>query len=193
MTQYPSGRLIVERLPGAQGQPLPHGDDETPLPFARVRLRVTAEAIPLSRFGAALAAAVQFGVVVSPNAFDFQVSMAWEDVTAERVLAGLRSIGIAHRVDNNQASITLYDPSFDVELRTPGFHCTEVPETRILPLPPRVPAAEVARYFCERLATDRGYADVIAGRLVLHDVSASLNQIEMFVRGLSDGAAQVHY
>jgi hypothetical protein len=187
MTQYAPGRLVIERLQVPPGQPVTRGEGGAPLPFASIRLRVTAEAVPLSRFGAALAEALRFGVVVSPDVFDIQVSMAWTDVTADRLLAALQSTGIAHRMDIEQTAITLHwwsEPVADVQPRTPGCCCLEVPETRILPLPPQVAPAEVARYFCEHLATDRGYADVVGGQLVLHDVTASLNQVEMLVQSL---------
>jgi hypothetical protein len=152
-----------------------------------VRVRVIAEAVPLARFAAALSEALRVTIVVATGALDHQVSVATPDATVDRLLRLLVANDVGYVFDAGEATLLL-DSLEDMRAmqidRARG--CYDVVETRILPLPHDVPQEHVARYFCERVASPQGAADVVAGRLLLRDYPANLNQIESFVLGLTE-------
>lgn len=183
----PSGRLVIRRLPLPDGAPDPRGEDEPPsLLFAGVRLRVLAEAIPLGPFAVALSEALQVGVAVPPRSHDLQVTFASSDVTVDRLLRALRAVGVESDLHPSIFSLEAADPSGSlVRPARAGEVCLAALETRVVPPTAGVPFDHVARYFCDRLASDRGMAHVVAGRLVVHDYPGRINQVERLIRALT--------
>lgn len=193
-----SGRLAVQRLPLPSAAPRPRAaadelseyeeDTRPPPTFAGVRLRVLAEAAPLAAFAVALSEQLHITVLVEPHAHDLQVTFSSSDIAADRLLDALHAIGVesdAHGATLFLSAVGLIPDGLLLRVRRPGHYCPEVPETRVLPSTPGVPLEQVARYFCETLATDRGTAHVVAGRLFVHDVSGALNQVEQLVRAVT--------
>ncbi len=189
----PSGRLVVQRLALPAATPAPRGEDDPPAPpFAGVRLRVVAEAAPLAPFAVALSEALRVGVMVPPESHDVQVTFASSDVTVEGLLRALHAVGVDSRTHDGMTSLYAADPAGESVGPPPGaFVCLEAQETRVFRPVPGVPLDQLGRYFCDRLASDRGVAHVVAGRLFVRDYYGRLNLAEQVLRSLTPPASPV--
>lgn len=187
----PSGRLVVQRLPLPAGTvEAPSDEGSPPPPYAGVRLRVVAEAVHLAPFAAALSEALHLSVVVPPDSTDVQVSVASTDVTVDRLLRALRTVGVDSGASGQVLRLGgLPPPGGEIRRVRNGCTLIEPVETRVLPPTPGVPYDQVADYYCRRLATSRGAAHVVGPWLVIDDTAAAQSLVEHVVRALAPTSA----
>ncbi len=189
----PPGRLVVQRLAPPPGTPRAREEhDDPPLPFAGVRLRVVAENAPIARFAAALAEALGVAVIVPLDAHDLQVTVSSPDVTVDDLLRLLPLVGVQHELSPRgllrlAATETLSEVIARNEWRNDLRTARRVFAPRA-----GVPFAEIARHYCDHLASTHGTADVVDGRLVVHDFETYIESVERLLRAFeSRGASQV--
>ncbi len=183
----PAGSLVVQRLPGPLGALLPREQSEPPpASYAGVRLRVAAEAVPLWRFAQALSETLRITVAVAPGSLDETVTLAWPDVTAERLLRVLPDVeGIGD-------ALVLGDGSDYHARRNLVEGPPPAEETRAYSVPAAVPPELAARLYCELDGPGGGTADVVAGRLVVRNYGWSADRIEDDLRRLAEFVTQRH-
>jgi hypothetical protein len=166
----PPGRLEIELL-----------EDGTPPDAGAVagrRLRVLAEAVPLSTFAVTLGQHLGVGVVVDPALVKLRVSLALPGISLDHLLRLL--LDDYDVVSSFHDGIVHLDTPFGARRR----YDPQPLEVRIIAVPKGVPAAQAADAACAFALSDSGSASVVGPNLVVRDGPEHLARVEALMTAI---------
>jgi hypothetical protein len=176
----PAGRLELQLLEAPAAPTSPDGG--SPLdgsPIAGRRLRVVAEAVPLSTFTVALAERLGVGVVLDPALVKLRVSFSLPDITVDRLLRLV--LDDYDVVSSFHDGIIHLDTPFGARRR----YDPQPLEVRIIPVPKNIPPAQAADAACAFALSDSGSASAAGQNLVVRDGPEHLLKVEALMRALA--------
>jgi hypothetical protein len=176
----PAGRLEVQALEAPAAPP--PADGGSPLDGSAIasrRLRVTAEAVPLSTFTVALGERLGVGVVLDPALVKLRVSFSLPDISLDRLLRLL--------LDDYDVVSSFHDGiiHLDTPLGARRRYDPQPMEVRIIPVPKNIPPAQAADAACSFALSDSGSASAAGQNLVVRDGREHLLRVEALMRALA--------
>jgi hypothetical protein len=175
----PAGRLEVQALEASAAPPLDGGSPLDGSAIATRRMRVVAEAVPLSTFSVALGEKLGVGVVLDPALVKLRVSFSLPDISLDRLLRLL--------LDDYDVVSSFHDGiiHLDTPLGARRRYDPQPMEVRIIPVPKNIPPAQAADAACAFALSDSGSASAAGQNLVVRDGREHLAKVEALMRALA--------